>query len=420
MNFLSETTPMNQAARPMAILRLVMACLSWSLLPLVSSLLDLPLPGIQLQIIFLIYLLFALTSLMRAAGQQQIVLLEWIIYWLIDYLLVGALIFITGGIRNPITAYFFVLLALTAFSLPKKWSWFFWVLTLVEYSVIAGLTFRHSDLIHHGGDEYYTHLIGMWLSFGLTSWLLCYFLTRALTLLRNNNTELTEIREKILRDDLAVMMGTLAATTAHTIATPLSSMSVILGDLAKETLTPELKQDVELLQSQVQHCKNAIQQMAEQAKDYQLNGEKTVSVIEFAKILQEDFHLLKPEVIPVIQLSALIKEKNPQIKTNPTLPKSILHFIDNAIAAQSQAISIIFDADEHWITITIQDNGQGIAEEALKQWGKSFNNRQKNGLGVGVFLSHVTIERLGGFIRVNQLSPQTEIQIFLPKVKNNE
>jgi len=411
---------MNQAARPMAILRLVMACLSWSLLPLVSSLFHLPLPGIQLQIIFLIYLLFALISLMRAASQRKIHLFEWISYWLIDYVLVGTLIFITGGIRNPLTAYFFVLLALTAFSLPKKWSWFFWAFLLVEYSLIALFSLNQSGMMHHSMEEYRAHLMGMWFSFGLTSWLLCYFLTRALFNLRKNNIEIAAMREKMLSDDLAVMMGTLAATTAHTIATPLSSMSVILSDLEKENLTSELQQDIQLLQNQVQHCKQAIQQMADRAKDYQLNGEQIMSAIEFARILQEDFHLLKPQVMPVIQFSALIKEKNPEIKTNPILPKSILHFIDNAIAAQSQAIKIVFDADDEWINIIIQDDGQGIAEEALKKWGKSFNNEKKNGLGVGVFLSHVTIERLGGLIRVNQLATQTEIQIFLPRVKSDE
>ncbi len=416
MSLLSEPSYSVQTTRQMAILRLMTVCLGWGFLPLVISLFHLPSPGIQLHAVFLSYLLFSLISLMRTAGPRSISLSEWLVYWLIDYLFVGTLILVTGGIRNPMTAYFFVLLALTAFAFPKKWSWAFWLLALVEYSFIAVMTFEQGSIAHHGATEYHVHLMGMWLSFGLTSWLLCYFLTKVLTTLRKNNLEMASIQERVLRDDLAVMMGTLAATTAHTIATPLSSMSVILADLKKDGLAVELKQEIELLQSQVQHCKSAIQQMADRAKDYQLNGEANISVIVFAKILQEDFQLLKPKTMPSMQLHESIENENPYIKTNPTLSKSILHFIDNALLAGSNSVKMKLRCDEHWVNISIQDDGQGISAEALMQWGSAFNT-QRQGLGVGVFLSHVTIERLGGSIRVNQNIKQTEIDIFLPRVK---
>jgi len=64
---------------------------------------------------------------------------------------------------------------------------------------------------------------------------------------------------------------------------------------------------------------------------------------------------------------------------------------------------------------TIEDNGPGIPMEIASQLGKPFVTTKGRNLGLGLFLTHATINRYGGKVYLYNRSPQgTLTELHLP------
>jgi two-component system sensor histidine kinase RegB len=65
--------------------------------------------------------------------------------------------------------------------------------------------------------------------------------------------------------------------------------------------------------------------------------------------------------------------------------------------------------------ITIRDRGPGISSELLLDMGRPIIRASRKGLGIGLLLSHATVERCGGRIELlNAEGGGTEANLYLP------
>ncbi|NWM54803.1 sensor histidine kinase, partial [Escherichia coli] len=97
--------------------------------------------------------------------------------------------------------------------------------------------------------------------FALIAVLLVLLITRIARNLREGDAERAAIRQRAAEEDHIVRMGLLASGAAHELGTPLSSLSVILGDwqrMPRIAADRDLAQDIADMQAEVARCKTIV------------------------------------------------------------------------------------------------------------------------------------------------------------------
>ena len=79
---------------------------------------------------------------------------------------------------------------------------------------------------------------------------------------------------------------------------------------------------------------------------------------------------------------------------------ALTSIIDNAIEVSPHCIEIDACFVQTQWDITIRDYGPGLTSENKDNVGKQGFTTKAHGLGLGLFLSHTVIERLGGVVRL--------------------
>jgi two-component system sensor histidine kinase RegB len=170
-------------------------------------------------------------------------------------------LYLSGGATNPFTFLFLLQVTIGAVLLS---AWSTWALVGLTGLCFAGLTivYRPLDLVSHNAAELFTlHIYGTLSCFALDAALLVVFVTRINQNLRERDTRLADLRQQAAEEDHIVRMGLLASGAAHELGTPLSTLSVILGDWRRMpalTADPELAQEIAQMQAEVQRCKTIV------------------------------------------------------------------------------------------------------------------------------------------------------------------
>jgi two-component system sensor histidine kinase RegB len=98
-----------------------------------------------------------------------------------------------------------------------------------------------------------------------------------------------------------------------------------------------------------------------------------------------------------------------------TLPQVLTNLLDNAAreARSEVRFSLLDDGEDCLFEIT--DDGVGIAPEIATQLGRPFVSSRQDGLGLGYFLSHASVNEWGGSIHVGSApGGGTLIRLQLP------
>ena len=89
--------------------------------------------------------------------------------------------------------------------------------------------------------------VGLWVGFALTALVTAWFVVRIVADLRAHERLLREAARRALNDEAIMRLGALAAGAAHELATPLTTMAVVAGEMAREAQTPAVQRDAAIL-----------------------------------------------------------------------------------------------------------------------------------------------------------------------------
>ena len=102
--------------------------------------------------------------------------------------------------------------------------------------------------------------------------------------------------------------------------------------------------------------------------------------------------------------------------------EALFNILDNAVkySPRNSVIKITVDAYEMFACVSVADQGIGIPEEELPRiFGRFYrgqNVREKNGVGIGLYLCRQIIEGQGGYITAESTVDQGSVfKIFLPR-----
>jgi len=171
------------------------------------------------------------------------------------------------------------------------------------------------------------------------------------------------------------------------------------------------------MQAQLKRCRDSLSDYREMVF---ATKEQTISEVEITTLM----HDIKSSIrVNHPQLTLVIKDIHEPITVmaDMALLPAILNLINNAVRASkaNQCDEIMLTSqikDNNWQLI-IRDFGVGFTLEKLVELGSS-PVESKQGLGMAVFLSHVSLERLGGHLALTNHQEGGALVVLSLPLKN--
>ena len=326
-----------------------------------------------------------------------------------DMLSLTALLFATGGPNNPFFLFIFVNISLSALVLNRNWAWGINVLANLCFILI---TFEHLKVpqldmglptLRLVGQMQLEH-IALLVAFATCSTVIVYFMTRLTAELRAQQLEVRNVQMKQARSEKIEALGTLAAGTAHELATPLSTIAIVAKDVehAFELHPPdfpgaeEVIEDVHLIRSQLDRCRAIIDRMSSHAGEAVGEPIRPVTLSRLAEASLEGL-IGRGRV----HLDILPEDESAHVAVPlDGLSQAIRGLIKNALDADTsdRPVKIIIRRDQQNWCWEIVDRGPGMSPEVLQRVSEPFFTTKSpgKGMGLGVFLAKNVVRRLGG------------------------
>jgi len=352
----------------------------------------------------------------------------------VDIGVLTALLYFSGGSTNPFVTLYLLPLSIAAAMLPARYTWALVGITLTYYSMLlfvyVPLPHETSSLgwlstmlpasggehaMHGGQADFGLHVLGMWFNFAVSAGLIAWFVARMAHSLRERDRQLAQAREAALRNEQLIALGMLAAGAAHELGTPLATMAVIAHELERDhAADPALVQDVHLLRTQTEACKDILTRLTAAAGETRAGPVAGVSCEHYLRQLIERWQLLRPQI--VLDMHYAGAQPAPVIAAERTLEQALLNLLNNAADVSPAGIELEGSWTETQLTIEIRDRGPGLSEEVAQRVGQAFfTTKGPRGLGIGLFLANASIERYGGEVNLfNRKGGGTCVRVNLP------
>ena len=313
-----------------------------------------------------------------------------------DVIQLAVLIYLTGGVTNPFVI-FLVVPAIVSSTLLNLASTFF--LSFITIIALLLLTFNYFPLpsqgnIHFHVPDYYLYSIPTALIIVLV--FLNYFGFRFGHEARKRSEALNRLESVLAKEQELDSIGHQAAAAAHSLGTPLSTITVVAKELKKEVSNnSKYADDIDIIITEVKRCGNILKKLSKR----EIVDDVYVSNIALEDLLFEIKNSFEESSKKNIELYLNKKNKKTPIKRSPELTYGIRNFVGNAVKFSKNKVSINLINEKDEIKIKIVDDGPGFPNDVFKIIGEPYITsklkkfKTKAGLGLGTFIGKTLLER---------------------------
>lgn len=360
---------------------------------LVPWLLDLSLPGRALLPIPAILIAINLLSLMRAQRLEELHPFELFLQLTIDLGAWSVFLYFTGGATNPLISLLLPIVAIGAATLSPPFAWILASLAVAAYSILWD--FNEQLDIYDSGLAVHWHLAGMWLTFAVSAGVIVWYVVRMTAAIRSRDQALAAAREARLRSERIVALGNLAAGAAHELGTPLGTMAIVAGELARNpALDDDTRADAELLREQIGHCKAILGNLTLRAGSLRAEGGEAMAADTWVNGIIERWRSLRPHVALAVHCDC--GPAAPRLIADTTLEQAIHNLINNGADASPDGLVCEVTVDAQQLHVRVLDRGPGMPDHPLPAIPPENSGK---GLGIGLLLAFGAVERCGGRIQ---------------------
>ena len=314
----------------------------------------------------------------------------------LDLIQLSFLLYLTGGISNPFSILLMVptVVSSTFLSLGTTI-----ILGLSTICFLFLLTVFHYPLpgIHENSftfPEFY--LVGFFIAIIIGLVFLGYFGVRFSGETKKRSEALNKLQEILAKEYELESLGGQAAAAAHSLGTPLATISVVAKELKKEIgNNKEYAKDIDLLISQTKRCSEILKKISKK----QIKEDQFFNFLTLEDLINEIIETFNETSTKMIKLISTNDKNKINIKRSPEIVYGLRNFIGNAVKFSKDEIHIIINSDEKNIEIIINDDGPGFPEDIVDIIGepyiksKSEDVSSNSGLGLGTFLGKTLLER---------------------------
>jgi two-component system sensor histidine kinase RegB len=313
-----------------------------------------------------------------------------------DLLQLSALLYLTGGIFNPFALLIIIPTIVSSTFLSMGTTIILGTLTigllfiLKEFhKILPGL-----DIYNFNFPEYY--LAGALVSIIIGLVFLSYFGIRFSGETKKRSEALDKLQQVMAKEYELDSLDGQAAAAAHSLGTPLATISVVAKELKKEIGDKSKhSKDLDLLISQSKRCSDILKKISKK----EISDDQFINLIKVESLLEEiiiSFEETSDKKIILLEN----RDKNKiNIKRSPEIVFGLRNFIGNAIKFADREVRIKLISDEQNLVLIVNDDGPGFAEDIIKLIGEPYlKSRSKQitskaGLGLGIFLGKTLLEK---------------------------
>ncbi len=326
-------------------------------------------------------------------------------YLFYDLLQLSILLYLTGGITNPFAILLIVpaIVASTFLTLRSTIN-----LSIVTVIILVVLTIYNLPLPHYGQLHFHvpdTYLYALPMSIIITLIFLTYFGVRFGIASRKRTEALNKLELILAKEHELESIGLQAAAAAHSLGTPLSTITVAAKELNKEIgKNHKYKKDVELILSQTKRCSDILKNLS---KD-KFKEDNFLSNIKIEELLNEIVRSFSE--ISEKKLSLIVEKNklNPQIDRTLEITYGLRNFIGNAVKYSNSLVDISLESNNKITEVKVCDDGPGFSEDILDVLGEPYIRSKnqiissKSGLGLGTFIGKTLLERMKANVKFDK------------------
>ena len=313
-----------------------------------------------------------------------------------DLLQLSALLYLTGGIFNPFALLIIIPTIVSSTFLSMGTTIILGTLTigllfiLKEYhKMLPGL-----DIYDFNFPEYY--LAGALVSIIIGLVFLSYFGIRFSDETKKRSEALDKLQQVMAKEYELDSLDGQAAAAAHSLGTPLATISVVAKELKKEIGDKSKhSKDLDLLISQSKRCSDILKKISKK----EISDDQFINLTKAESLLEEIIISFEETSDKKITLLENGDKNKINIKRSPEIVFGLRNFIGNAIKFADREVRIKLISDEQNLVLIVNDDGPGFAEDIIKLIGEPYlKSRSKKitgkaGLGLGIFLGKTLLER---------------------------
>lgn len=304
-----------------------------------------------------------------------------------DIVFLSLLLFYSGGATNAFVSLLLIPIAIAAVTLTPLLLAIVATLAISSYSAL--LWFLPMSVMHGNMEG---HFIGMGINFLFSALVVALVVGKMARSINQQELAIAAYRENLLKQEQVTSLGVASAQVTHQLATPIATVQLLTDELQEDFPDNPVIED---MQSQLTRCRDSLTEFREMVFSIKEQTITAVSPDHIISQIKENLTVNYPE----LKLALSSEKTTVHIKADAALLPAILNLINNAIRASkannSQALNLSSQVVNGNWQLSIRDFGLGFTLKKLTELGVK-PVASKQGFGMAVFLSHASLERLGG------------------------
>ena len=339
---------------------------------------------------------------------------------LLDLLTLTAMLFFSGGAGNPFSFFYFVNLAVGGVMIRPRAAWSMTATAIVGYTILLNYSVPVPGLNAHASTGFDIQTAGMLLAFATCSTVVTYFVTRTAGELKQRERQLLRTQAEQAASHRLEGLTTLAAGAAHELATPLSTIDVIVRELSRhleDCQKPEsVDTDLKLIDGQLEMCRQILQRMRSAAGDSMAHRWDRTTVGDLIDTTLEGIR--DPHRVDVNDGSDAVESQTLWVPQE-AVAQAVRNLIHNGLDASGDSGRVRLEPKliGGKLQLSVLDSGQGMTDEVLGRASDPFFTTKEpgRGIGLGLFLTRNVISQLGGDLEFRStLGHGTEAVVTIP------
>ena len=327
-----------------------------------------------------------------------------------DLMQLVVLLMITGGLNNPFAVLLLVPVTISAAALRLQST--LW-LAIAAMAAVPLMTVLYLPLTRADGtvlevpDLYRS---GISASLAIAVVFLSVYARRVTIEGYAMSEALSATHFALEREQKLAAIGGIAAATAHELGTPLATIKLVAGELARELKDrPELAEDLALIRSEANRCREILTDLSQGGReDSQIRNAPVSAIVEEAARP----HRNRGKQVLIRYGGVLVDQPHgnePMISRRAEMIHGLRNLIQNAVDFAESTIWIDIDPGEEELRIAVGDDGPGFRTDILPRLGEPYVSSRRRGdsrdvrgeyegMGLGLFIARTLLERTGAVI----------------------
>ncbi len=232
---------------------------------------------------------------------------------------------------------------------------------------------------------------------------------------QDRTAELRDAQAEIVRNEKLALLGQVSANISHEIRNPLNAAKTSAYYLmnAKSPTESKIIEHLERIDRQIHMIDNVITALTDLAK----LPDPRIAEIDLIELVQQtiDSVDLPPDIHVVIEKAPGLSPVRGDVNQIAMVIRNLVRNARDAMNQGGGQLTISFGKDGQHLSVSVADNGCGIAEADLARIMDPFFSTKARGMGLGLAIIQAILEKNDGRMDVqSHVGTGSNFQIFLP------